>query len=473
MHMNGFSHYRQITQRHLGKFLSLGYKARHVFPHSIYYLPKCGPDGFKLARSMCGAGDVNQLWEIVLYAARRLVDQFPADLFFDDDLIWHQQQFGRPGQIATANVVLDGDRLYSMVHISDLVQRISRRREHKTRIENRFKGWNHMLLNAILNFARERGVALVHVPTSDWALRHTDPKRNPGHGLFNRIYDATVQQLFAVERNGPWWVIDTQTNGGRAVAPEARKRPLRAEKVICLCHDVERGHGHEQSDPSFAAFSERMAPRNLEEILAREREAGIKATYNVVGRILPEIREAIERDGHCLAFHSFNHRIAGIADSGNPGDADDLETGRQLRRCRQLDYRIKGYRPPQSRITPELTDENLCWYNFEWLASSAYSLGRTDPWLENRIVKIPLLFDEFPMYRDGQPYEDWEAAALQAIEEHPFAAFSLHDCYAHLWLPHYASFLDKMRSLGTLKTLNQVADAMFLANSEPAPTTAA
>ena len=44
-------------------------------------------------------------------------------------------------------------------------------------------------------------------------------------------------------------------------------------------------------------------------------------------------------------------------------------------RVATIDYRIKGYRPAQSRITAELTDANLAFHNFEWLASSRYSLG--------------------------------------------------------------------------------------------------
>lgn len=31
------------------EFLAKGFKERWVFPHRAYYLPKCGPDGLKLA----------------------------------------------------------------------------------------------------------------------------------------------------------------------------------------------------------------------------------------------------------------------------------------------------------------------------------------------------------------------------------------------------------------------------------------
>jgi len=137
----------------------------------------------------------------------------------------------------------------------------------------------------------------------------------------------------------------------------------------------------------------------------------------------------------------------------------------QLGRCRAVDYRLKGYRTPQSKITAELTDENLCFHNFDWLASSAHSLGFDEPRLQNRIVKIPIQFDDFPMYRDGQAYDAWESQALETIENNAFVAFGLHDCYGEFWLPRYAEFLEKLRRLGTLVTMNHVADNIFLQNA--------
>src|SRR5229473_2194798 len=199
------SNFRHISKEKTEEFFRKGYKKRHFFPHSIYYLPKCGPDGFKLAQWMAGDCDLNQLWEIVIYADGPLIDEFPKELFFDDDLIWHQQQFGKTGHIASANVVLNGNKLYSMVHISDVVQRISRRRESKTRIENRFKGWHHMVLNSILTFAIENNVETIYSPTSRWALANTDPKRTVQAELFERIYDRAVEEHLLAIREGNWW----------------------------------------------------------------------------------------------------------------------------------------------------------------------------------------------------------------------------------------------------------------------------
>ena len=65
----------------------------------------------------------------------------------------------------------------------------------------------------------------------------------------------------------------------------------------------------------------------------------------------------------------------------------------------------------------------------------------TAPVLENGIVKIPILFDDYAMFREGEPFARWRERALAAIDAHDFVAFCLHDCYAEHWLPHYAELL--------------------------------
>jgi len=86
--------------------------------------------------------------------------------------------------------------------------------------------------------------------------------------------------------------------------------------------------------------------------------------------------------------------------------------------------------------------------------------------MKNRIVKIPILFDDFDMYKHGLPYDDWEQRAIETLRRNDFIAFSLHDCYAHFWLPRYESFLRKVSVLGTFKTLDEVANAAIFAGAE-------
>jgi hypothetical protein len=443
------SRFREITAAREDEFVAKGFKRRHFFPHRAYHLPKCGPDGFRLGSSMTGSTDPNQYWEIVLFADPSLIVDLPRDLFFDDDVLWHQQQFGRAGQVAAVDLVIDGRELYSMVHQSDLVQRIGRRREHKTRVENRFKGWNHMLLNAVLTFALEQGATRLYMPTANLALEHTDRQRAVGRELFERVYDADVQRLFSSRRNNGWWVVDVDENRDRLVIPEQRSELLAEERTIALCHDLERGTGFRDVDPAFAAVADEHAPASLDEMLAAERAAGVTATYCVVGSLLDDVRPKLDADGHCVAFHSYDHVV----------DAPQLE------RCRQVDYRLKGYRPPRSVITSELTDEYLCFHNFEWLASSTSSLRLDRPELCNRIVKIPIQLDDHPLHTGEMAYAEWERDLLRQIDENDFTAFSLHDCHAPLWLEHYPRLIDKLLALGTLRTLDRVSAQLILANA--------
>jgi hypothetical protein len=439
--------FHDVPPRLEDRFQNAGYPSRLFFPHQIRCLPKCGPDGLKLAQSMCDAGGPDDLWQIVLHATRPAIDQFPDDLFFDSDLLWHQQQFNRVGQIASATLVAKGPILFTLVHQSDLVQRMSRLRTYKTRVEKVFKGWHHLLLNAIASVAVEHGFREIRVPTSRLAMEHTDRRRTVQPELFDRVYDRAVHHHFGATPVGRWWSIRPAANPTVVVNPERREEDSHVGKTICVCHDVERGIGHRNIDPEFARRADAEAPAALDRMLAVERAAGVQATYNVVGSMLSEVRERIEGEGHALAFHSYDHDL-----------------GRdQLGACRRVDYRLKGYRAPQSRLTSELRDARLCWHNFEWLASSASSLGFSEPRLEHRLVRFPILFDDFEMHQKGWRFEEWRRRALEVIRQHDFIAFSLHDCYAAHWLPHYEAFLHEIKAMARLQTLDQVAGDLFVA----------
>ena len=95
--------------------------------------------------------------------------------------------------MASANLATDGRHVYSMVHVSDLVQRIGRRREHKTRIENRFKGWRRGWCSTRSSTAPPTaGARTVCTPKAAFALEHTDKARDVQPELFERVYDRAV-----------------------------------------------------------------------------------------------------------------------------------------------------------------------------------------------------------------------------------------------------------------------------------------
>lgn len=290
-----------------------------------------------------GITEADRLRQVVLFARGAALEGIPAGLFFDDDLIWHQQQLGLPGHVAAANLIVKGRTLLTTARFSDIVQRISRRRAYLTRVEKRFRGWDHMLLNGILNFAVEQDLKTICFPTAEVAMADTDPERTVPPSLFERIYDHDVLERFNAERRGGHWVVDVAKNRDRLVTPASGEERLPNERTICITHDIERELGHVAVAPEFAAIAARVSRENLPRILEIEERRGIRGTYNVVGCLMNEVRADIERGGNEVAFHSHDH----------------TEHQNQVGLCRQIDYRIKGYRPPNSRVTAELTDDYL------------------------------------------------------------------------------------------------------------------
>jgi hypothetical protein len=215
---------------------------------------------------------------------------------------------------------------------------------------------------------------------------------------------------------------------------------------MCLFHDLERGAGHRADDPEWASRADDSARATLDSLLRVESQAGVRVTYNIVGEIFKEVRADIESAGHAIAFHSYDH-----------ADGDH-----QLERCRELDYRVKGYRPPRSLLGPDTADERLAYHNFEWIASGRRSLRTDTPVLRRRLVRLPVLFDDYPLYTGQFGYEEWERRVLESVDRQPFTAIGLHDCYAHLWLDRYPELLAKLSSRAELRTLDQVsADAII------------
>ena len=443
---SGVARFRDVAGDRLAEFVSKGFRARHVFPHRLYYLPRPGSDGVKLARSMYGISGADRLWQIAVFARGAALEGIPAELFFDDDLVWHQQHLGLAGHVAAANLIVQGRTLLTTARFSDIVQRIARRRAHLTRVEKRFRGWDHMLLNAVLNFAVERDLRTIHFPTATVAMANTDPARTVKPPLFERVYDHDVVERFDAQRRGGYWIVDVATNRHRLVAPVPGREPLPADRTICISHDIERELGHVSVAPQFAAVAATVSRQNLSRMLEIEQRRGVQGTYNVVGCMMHEVRADIEGGGHEVAFHSHDH-----TDHQN-----------QIGLCRRVDYRIKGYRPPNSRVTAELTDDYLAYHNFEWLASSPASIGTGEPALRAGIARIPIRFDDFPMYKADVGFEAWERQALRVVRAHQFTAFGLHDCYAQYWLERFDEFLGKLQDLGRVETVGAVANRVAL-----------
>lgn len=503
---------RIIDEDRKEDFFNKGYKRRYFLPHEVYYIPKCGVDGLRLAHRMWNINNPDFLWEIILYAGKSSIAEFPREIFFDEDIIWHQQHLGKVGQIATANLIVNGKILYTLEHISDLVQRIYLRKEFRTRVNSCYKYWHHMLLNSILNFAVEYNLKLIYSPTSSMLVKKLYPEVNRKY--FDRIYDRDVKMHFEVDQKNGMWIIDVEKNRHKLVPLKKKKEILKNnKKTICIFHDIERRLGYEEVETDLVKMGNKSAAESLEKMLNIEKEINIKTTYNVVGSLMNEVRTRIERDGHCVAFHSYNHQKSIQPTINYKGEAAILnpisevyykvvfcmnivrkllslpliryqtinEVYRnavnkvrrqlsllpvinQLAECRNVEYRIKGYKHYESQISYEIKDNDLCFYNFEWLATDEKTTG-AEPILQNRIVKIPIFYDDQEMYKKNIPYRIWEKKIIEGIKKRKFVAIGLHDCYAHYWLTNYADLLRKIGCLGQFKTFNEVANQVFLANA--------
>lgn len=464
--------YRELAPEQEIAFIDRGYARKYVFPHKVYCIPKPGLDAVQFERWMLG--DLRNVMHLTLtlHATGEALSGFPDDLFFDKDLIVHQQHFGVPGHVALANLASSGKDLYALQIVGDAVQRRTRVKTYSERLRKRFRGWRYMIVNSMIDLALARGFDRLRLPKAAFVMRFTDPKRTVSKELFTRVYDDTVTEHFDVVSEQDWWLLDTRANRERVVPLEVKREQRDSRKIICISHDIERGIGHREADPKFATEADRRAPEHLNDMLAIEREFGCLATYCAVGSILPEIRGDIERPGHCLAFHSFDHRPhpkklwhklhLPYLRNQILSRIRNYPPAVQLKLCRKVDYFLRGYRPPNSIITPELSNENLRFFNFDWLASSAESLGTRAPRFRGEIAFIPIHFDDYPLYRGDCSYDDWEARALSIIERNEFTAFGLHDCYATHWLPHYRSFLERVMAMGTLMTFDAVANDVFL-----------
>jgi len=464
--------YRELAPEREAAFVDRGYAKKYVFAHKSYCIPKPGPDAVSLERRMLGNQRTMKHLTLTLHATGETLSGFPDDLLFDKSLVIHQQHFGVPGHVAYANLTSSGKDLYALQIVGDPIQRRTRAKTYSERLRRGFRGWRQMIVNSMIDLALARGIDRLRLPKAEFVMQFTDPKRTVSKELFKRVYDDTVTEHFDVVSEPDWWLLDMRANRERVVRLETKREARIRPKIICISHDIERGIGHRQADPTFATEADRHAPGYLNDMLAVERELGCQATYCAVGSILPEIRGDIERLGHCLAFHSFDHkphpkrlwhklhlpylRNRILSRIGN------YPTAVQLKLCRKVDYFLRGYRPPNSMITPELSNENLRFFNFDWLASSVESLGITAPRFRDGVALIPIHFDDFPLYRGDCSYADWEARALSTIERNDFTAFGLHDCYAAHWLPHYRSFLERVTTMGKLMTFDAVANDVFL-----------
>ena len=427
-------------------FLNKGFPVREYFPHRAAIVRKQYPDTYLLMESRgMTVADLSDSTFLQLNLYSDHIGGFPDELFTSPSLNWHQQQLGEKGLIAAACLCIQGSTLLVCIMQSDICQQLYRhpdlKRRCKAQLQSRFGAWHKILFNAILDLAIQTGIDVVCSPTAEWVVTTTKKQIDPA--LFTRIYNFPGE--FYVSRRitrGPaeYWEIPVAANADRVVrlspwsVPEPDSGPL-----IAIFHDTE-----ENVDTAISADECR---RNLTRMLAIEKEHDVRATYDIVGKLFRSKRSEITASGpHALAFHSWDH---------------DLNNHSQLPCCRRVDLQVRGYRPPQSRMTPELTDYALSYHNFEWIACGRPGFEKRCCDLKNGIVRIPIFTDDYPLAIGKVDYTEWRGRLLADAAGAPLFSFGLHDCYAGHWLDGYAELLETLAGLGRFVTADELSDMTF------------
>jgi hypothetical protein len=435
--------YWSVTSAREPEFLSKGFKRRHVFSHTLHYLPKAGPGALRFSGPMCGITNPTAQWEILLHATSPRLDEVPRELFFDDDIVWHKRQYGMDGHVAFGFVAVDADRMFGLNYVSDVVQRISRRRELKTRIETVLRGWTYMLLNGLLNFAVEMRIRTFFSPTAELIMQNSRPAQPE---LFERIYDHTPGALFEVRRRGPWWVVDVEANRHRLVRPEPRTAPTRPEATLCLVHDLSaRDVG---ARPAVTRPSQ--AIRLVEDTTRVVKGLGCPVTFIVPRALFDEVRGRVAGEEHALGFASDHALVSG-------------ELGPELVRCRGVDQRTKGYRLADARPAELQEALELCYHKFDWLLVAGSRANRATLGLERGVVNIPISLDDHALAEPG--CDTWASQLEAIVNTEPPAVVSLGTNWSRLDLDGRRRLLERVARPADLKTCDQLTEAFILSRA--------
>jgi len=431
------------------KHCDAGVRASAYIDYYAIAMDKCYPDTL-LQLNRAGIEEA-----MVAKASFKQVNIYAADTkllsqlcYENPPVYWHHQQMGLEGLIGSAGLYFPGEGQAVVTLLqSDLVQRFllsPGNAVFRNQIESSFSQWYKLMFNAVMDVCEREGFDTLYSPTSEQVIERTNKEIDVR--LFKRIYDYpsrqySVQSVSVDKRS--YWKIPLKINAGRRASLSARIMSFKPRRRICLLHDIE---GNVDTDISLAECNQ-----NLRRMLEIEQSLGIQGTYHILGRRLEELLPVILSHGkHAIGFHSYNHQV------------DELD---QLRKCREISWEFRGYRPPQSKLTPELSDYNLALNNFEWLASSTSSLGFANSRLENGLAKIPIAIDDYGLHTGATNYAKWKAHIIQEAGRNDIFCFSVHDCYASGWIDDYVVFLKELQGMGELITCEQLAGEMFRGSS--------
>lgn len=435
------------------EFSKIGLSNREAFMHEVAVIPKMYPDsilhllqqGFSIGEIKAGT-----FYQINLYT--REPERFPILLFTDPNINWHGQHYGRTGLVAAAGIFVSKDMCAFVTTLqSDLCQQLYRNpilsRKCKTQVDTRYGMWYRLLVNAIVDFCFDSAIVDLYIPTATTVLNRLQNNTSPG--IFTRIYDDAARWLiysFQLFHGHEYFRVNIRSNVNQIVPLISSENMHRKEIAgLCIFHDIESSVDTNVTKEDCSAW--------LQKMLEVEAEHKLSLTYSVVGNQICDIKPHLDKYlVESVAFHSYDHRI---------------NSTNQLKMVRRVDHKIRGYRPPQSKITSEITDFNLSMFNFEWLLSSAGSLNAIDPVLSNYIVKIPVHLDDYQLHTGELTLSRWMERFHRLLDSGiKLVCVGLHDCYARTWIDHYPKILESTLVRRTMWNCDQIAGALLYNSSK-------
>ena len=149
-----------------------------------------------------------------------------------------------------------------------------------------------------------------------------------------------------------------------------------------------------QSPPQTWAGRECRVERNTDKVLALLDQAGVKATFFILGWVAeryPQLTKKIANLGHEIASHGFLHQRVALQDRETY--RQDIRRGKALLED-QVGKAVIGYRAP------------------------SYSITRETSWAFDELIEAGFLYDSsiFPMKHDFYGIPDWPRFAGYAVK---------------------------------------------------------
>ena len=190
---------------------------------------------------------------------------------------------------------------------------------------------------------------------------------------------------------------------------KAHRREQVASNMVTFYHDIEQ-------DLSSNAKREECR-QVVKEFLELEKEYGVPATYNVVGKLYeeqPDLIRWILDSGQEVAFHSYNHQ----PDWKLEYYSDEIKL------CSQLSSAPNGYRSPESKWD-QSTLETLWDNGFLWNAEGD---RHEEPYfIHEGLVRLPIAGDDWSLHTGALTIDEWVQRFVDLLKRRPYFGFGAHD----------------------------------------------